>query len=285
MRFGIDIAPFGALAEPRLLVELAVEAEAAGWDGVFLWDHLQGAHGWGVPIADVWVSLAAIAARTERIRLGPLVLALPRRRPWLVARASSALDRLSDGRLILGVGMGFPPDAEFADFGEDGSVEARAGRLDEGLEIISRAWTGQPVTHAGRHWRLDGVTILPPPVQQPRIPVWVATRWPLTTGLARASRWDGIAPMKVDRQEMPVPFQPEELSDLVADVAARRGDRSRDPFDVVVWGETGDDPATDAIRIQALAAAGATWWCEPINGWRGEPAALRARIRQGPPGS
>jgi alkanesulfonate monooxygenase SsuD/methylene tetrahydromethanopterin reductase-like flavin-dependent oxidoreductase (luciferase family) len=283
MRFGIDITPFGELAEPSVLIELAVAAEAAGWDGVFLWDHLQGAPGWNVPIADAWVSLAAIAARTERIRLGPLVLALPRRRPWLVARAAAALDRLSGGRLILGAGMGYPPDAEFTAFDEDGSVSGRAARLDEGLEIVTRLWTGEPVTHAGAHWQLTEVTVLPVPVQQPRIPIWIGARWPGTAGLARAARWDGIAPMKTDAQQMPVPFQPEELAGLVADLRARRGEGASEPFDVVVWGETGADRAADADRVASLAGSGATWWCEPIHGWRGELDTLLGRVRQGPP--
>jgi probable F420-dependent oxidoreductase len=285
MRFALDIAPLGDLADPGTLVELAEAAESAGWDAVFIWDHLQGSAGWSVPIADPWVALSAIAARTRRIRLGPMVLALPRRRPWLVARAAATLDQLSGGRVILGVGLGYPPDAEFAPFGEDASLEGRAARLDEGLELVTRLWSGDPVTFAGNHHRLDEVTLLPRPVQVPRIPIWVATTWPRTAGLSRAARFDGVAPLKVGPDGIPLGFTPDEIRTLLAQLRERGGARGDRPYDVLVYGETDAASPADAARVRALEDAGATWWSEPINGWRGDRDALLARIRQGPVGA
>jgi alkanesulfonate monooxygenase SsuD/methylene tetrahydromethanopterin reductase-like flavin-dependent oxidoreductase (luciferase family) len=287
MRFGIDIAPFGELADPALLARLAAEAEATGWDGVFLWDHLQGEAGWDTPIADIWVALTAVAVATRRVRLGPMVLALPRRRPWLVARAAATLDRLSGGRLILGVGLGFPPEAEFGAFGEDPSLASRASRLDEGLAILAGLWGDERFSFEGSVYRVRDVTLRPTPVQRPRIPIWVATTWPRTSGIPRAARWDGIAPLKLTAEAMPDPFLPDEIEELTAAVAAHRDPAAlgpgAPPYDVVVWGETGADPDADARRIRELEGAGATWWCEPINGWRGSPDALLERIGLGPP--
>jgi alkanesulfonate monooxygenase SsuD/methylene tetrahydromethanopterin reductase-like flavin-dependent oxidoreductase (luciferase family) len=182
--------------------------------------------------------------------------------------------------------MGHPPAAEFAAFGEDPDLHARATRLDEGLRIIDGLWRGEALDFRGRAYRLDGVVLQPRPVQLPRIPLWIATTWPHTSGLARAARYDGVVPLKADAQGMPVAFTPEELVDLAAGIAARR-DVAAAPegraYDVMVYGETGTDAAAEAEQIRSLEAAGATWWAEYINGFRGPPDALLARIRAGAP--
>ena len=144
MRFAINVPNFGTYSDPRTAADLAREAEDAGWDGFFVWDHILGAREWQVPIADPWVLLSAVAMRTERIRLGPMVTPIPRRRPWKLARETVTLDHLSRGRLVLGVGLGFPPDAEFEQFGEDGDPRVRAAKLDEGLAVLTGLWSGQP---------------------------------------------------------------------------------------------------------------------------------------------
>jgi alkanesulfonate monooxygenase SsuD/methylene tetrahydromethanopterin reductase-like flavin-dependent oxidoreductase (luciferase family) len=145
MRFGLHLANFGPVGgDPRLLATLATEAESAGWDGFFLWDHILGDPAWREPMIDPWIGLAAIATATRRLRLGALVTPVPRRRPWHLARETTTLDHLSGGRLVVGVGLGNPPDAEFEHFGEDGDARRRARRLDEGLAILDGLWSGRP---------------------------------------------------------------------------------------------------------------------------------------------
>ncbi|MFW9976289.1 MAG: LLM class flavin-dependent oxidoreductase, partial [Candidatus Thorarchaeota archaeon] len=120
MRYGINIPNFGWFGDIATLVDIAVEAEESGWDGFFLWDHMLvfKQDDMVLNFADPWITLAAIACQTRKIRLGPLVTPLPRRRPWKVAREAVTLDHLSNGRVILGVGIGAPPDVEFGYFGE-----------------------------------------------------------------------------------------------------------------------------------------------------------------------
>lgn len=158
VRYGIHLAIIGEWAEPSLVVEAASAAEAAGWDALLVWDHLS--YAWGVPAADPWVVLAAVAQATERLRLGTAVTPLPRRRPAVVAGAVTALDRLSGGRAIFGAGAGGVP-SEFTAFGEPGKASDRAAMLDEGLDVVTALWSGRPVTHAGRFYRVDGVTLAP----------------------------------------------------------------------------------------------------------------------------
>ena len=169
--------PFGSFGDVHTLVELAVAAEEGGWDGFFLWDHIQ--YEAPVPLCDAWVALSAIAASTSRIRLGPLVTPLPRRRPWKVAREAVTLDHLSHGRLVLGVGLGIDFWNEFRSFGgEAGDDAERARLLDDGIEIITRLWSGEPTSYRGDRLSVEGAQFLPRPLQQPRIPIWSAALWP-----------------------------------------------------------------------------------------------------------
>jgi alkanesulfonate monooxygenase SsuD/methylene tetrahydromethanopterin reductase-like flavin-dependent oxidoreductase (luciferase family) len=244
-RQGIFVAPFEELAEPRLVADLAARAEARGWDGFFLWDHVA----YSEPVravADPWVTLAAVAMATEAVVIGPLVTPLPRRRPHQLARETATLDRLSHGRLVLGVGIGSDSTGEFAPgrFGEEGDARARAVLLDDGLERLRAYWEGE---------------FEPRPVQRPRIPVWVAARWPHRRPLARAARWDGLFPIDLPG--------PEALAELVEEVNALREPGSAERFDVVVTNPAGTDPAP-------WIDAGATW-C--LTGFGPQPTAAEVR--------
>jgi len=225
-RRAIFVAPFGELAEPRRLARLAEAAEAAGWDGFFLWDHI--VYSETREVADPWVAMAAIACATERVRIGPLVTPTPRRRIQKLARETVTLDRLSGGRLVFGVGIGGDRHGEFGPFGDPEDARERARLLDGGLERLVALWGGE---------------FAPPPVQQPRIPVWVAARWPNRRPVRRAARWDGLFPIDLT--------EPEELAELVAEVGDLR-DGAPGPFDVVVTNPAGTGAAP-------WEAAGATW--------------------------
>ena len=163
MKHGVDFPPFEEFADPRFMAELAYEAEQAGWDGVFTWDHVW--LGMSEPFVDPWVALSAIAARTERIRIGAMVTPLSRRRPWQVARTTVSIDHLSNGRLIFGAGLGSPADTEFAAFGEETDNKLRARKLDEGLDVLAGLWSGEPFSYEGEEYRIDDVTFQPTPVQ------------------------------------------------------------------------------------------------------------------------
>lgn len=282
MRAGISVPNFSEYSDPRLVAELAHEAEEAGWDGFFLWDHLLFDNNGRLPIADPWVALAAIATRTRRIRLGPMVTPVPRRRPWKLARETVTLDHLSNGRLILGVGLGWPPGDDFARFGEDGDNQVRAAKLDEGLDILTGLWSGEPFGYQGRHYQIqEGTVFLPRPVQQPRIPIWVAGMWPNKAPFRRAARWDGVFPLSLNvNWDQSIP--PEEVQATLAYTQAQRG--SDAPFDVLVAGETpGDDPIKASAIVRPYVAVGMTWWIENVTPQRGPLEAMRQRIRQGPP--
>ena len=279
MRYGLELAPWGELADPRALAALAREAEAAGWDGFFVWDAMLHDPD-NLPKADPWVALAAVAISTERLRLGPMVSAPPRRRPWKLAREAVTLHRLSNGRLILGVGLGDPSDEEFAWFGEVGrDHKTRARMLDEALAIIAGLWSGQPFAFDGEFYTLHEMTFLPTPVQSPRIPIWVGGWWPNKPPMRRAARWDGVHPGRLD-----APLTPEDVRDLVAYIKEHR--TSDAPFDVAVGGVTpGDRTGAAAEMPRRFAEAGATWWLE-LGGGAGDAfptERVRERVRQGPP--
>lgn len=247
MQFGLSFPNFGAFAEPGLLADLAVRAEGAGWDGFFVWDHVVVAD--GVPVADPWICLGAIARTTARIRLGPMVAALPRHRPWIVARQSVSLDRLSGGRMILGVGLGSPPAEEFGTFHDPTDVRIRAAMLDEGLDIIEGVWSNRPFGYEGSHYRLEETTFSPPSLQQPRIPIWVAGMVPNRRPFRRAARYDGVFPMRSDMAAM----TPAEVRTVKAYVDEHRS--TSGPYDyVLAGGPLGND------EYHELAAAGLTWY-------------------------
>jgi alkanesulfonate monooxygenase SsuD/methylene tetrahydromethanopterin reductase-like flavin-dependent oxidoreductase (luciferase family) len=283
MRYCVNVPIFGEYADVRLLAEMAREAEIAGWDGFFVWDHIQ----WSgeadgeprQPAIDPWVAITAIALNTNHIKIGPMVTPVARRRPWKLARETVTLDHLSNGRLVLGVGLGAPPGLEFTDFGEDGDAKVRAEKLDEGLDILVGLWSGEPFSYTGKHYTLTNVQMLPEPMQHPRIPIWVAGIWPhYQAPFRRAARWDGVHPIIEGVEQSKIPGTVRALS---AYVAAHR--HSNEPFDVIVGGETQGDGKDDTDIVRAYAAAGVTWWMEGISHWRGPLATMRERIRRGPP--
>jgi alkanesulfonate monooxygenase SsuD/methylene tetrahydromethanopterin reductase-like flavin-dependent oxidoreductase (luciferase family) len=262
---------------PLDFVELAQEVEQAGWDGVFTWDGISVGDGVGF---DPWALLAAAAVKTSRVTLGAILFPLARRRPWKVARETVTIDHLSHGRLVLPVGLGAVDDAGFSRVHpETTDRRERAELLDEHLAILDAAWSGNPVTFVGKHYRVDDVTFLPTPVQQPRIPVWAVGAWPSEKSLARAARWDGIMLALRDSPNAPTPDQAREI---IAWINAHRD--APTPFDVVLEGVTpGDDREAATAQLAPYAEAGVTWWIEsPWDGPR-DVESLRARIRQGPP--
>jgi alkanesulfonate monooxygenase SsuD/methylene tetrahydromethanopterin reductase-like flavin-dependent oxidoreductase (luciferase family) len=272
----VGLPNVGEFGDPQLLMDLGVAAEQSGWDGVFVWDHVL-YHDPGWPVANPTVALAAIAARTSRARLGVLMTALPRRRVQVVARETASLDRLSDGRLIFGAGLG-SMDAEYTAFGEAAALRVRAEKLDESLQVLDALWSGGPVRFAGRHVRVDGIRMLPTPVQRPRIPIWCAGRWPATAGFRRAARWDGVMPTHAGYGKGTT-MPPDALGTIIATISDQRGGLSG--FDVAVEGRT--TPAEAAGVVAAYAEAGLTWWVEAMGWWRGGIAEARSRIAAGPP--
>jgi alkanesulfonate monooxygenase SsuD/methylene tetrahydromethanopterin reductase-like flavin-dependent oxidoreductase (luciferase family) len=269
-------------ADPRVLLDLAAEAEEAGWDGAFLWDHIAREEDRSVPATDPWIAAAAMAVRTQRLRLGIMVTPLARRRPWKVAREAVALDMLSGGRFTLGVGLGGGAQAEFAAFGESPDPRVRAELLDEGLAILDGLWSGEPFTFEGTHYSVTGAQFTPRSAQEPRVPVWVAGRWPKRRPFRRAARWDGLFPVfeGVGAGEMATPAQ---LAEAVAYTLGEREDADR-AFDVAMeCVSAGEDPAADAALAATYADAGLTWWVEALGWFRGTLEAMRERIRRGPP--
>ena len=264
MQVAVSMPNFGVGLDAARVGDLAAAAEAAGWDGFFLWDHTLAWEPGPVDLVDPWIALTVAATRTTRIRLGTSVTPVPRRRPGDLARQVSTLDRLSGGRVTLGVGTGaFPFEWEYS--GEEPDHRVRGDMLDEALDVMTRLWSGGPVRHEGTHYRFAGpdgwaARHHPPTVQSPRVPVWVATTWPQGgRPLRRAARWDGVVPMRLDGA-----WEPADTAGITAAVTARRG--TMDGFDVVVPGET-TGPA-DAATAAEHAAAGATWWMEAVHPWR-----------------
>jgi alkanesulfonate monooxygenase SsuD/methylene tetrahydromethanopterin reductase-like flavin-dependent oxidoreductase (luciferase family) len=289
MQFGIYVPNFGAYGDPHNLLTLAAEAETAGWDGFFLWDHLLIFSRAAVPFVDAWVALAAIATRTERMRLGPMITPVARRRPWKLARELVSLDHLSRGRAVLGVGLGNPADVEFQYFGEDPADRVRARKLDEALGIVDGLQRGESFQHDGEYFHLEAMTFLPRPVQTPRVPVWVAGNWPNKLPMRRAARWDGVFPLKqpssVSVGSMAFSdmwLAPTDLREIVAFVRQHRTTEGH--FDVVASGATPvNEPAHAREVVAAFQEVGATWWLEWLDEQRGTFAKMREHIQQGPP--
>ena len=215
---------------------------------------------------------------TERIRIGPMVTPLPRRRPWIVARQPAALDHLSGGRFVLGVGLGAPPEVELAPFGETVDLRERAAMLDEALAVVTGLWSGEPVSFAGRHYQLDDVTFRPTPVQRPRIPIWVAGFWPNRAPFRRAARWDGAVPEKEDG------ISPDDIRRIRALLDEERPAEAG-TMEIVVGLESEGPPAQRVATVRGFAEAGATWWSERITPRRGSLDRMLALIADGPPRS
>lgn len=266
MHSALFVPLFDELADPVLVARLAAEAEEAGWDGFFVWDHIA----YRAPVeavANPWVTLAAVACATERIRLGPMITPLPRRRPLSVAREVATLDRLAQGRVTFGVGIAGDASRELSATGEELDARIRGEMLDEGLQVLAAAWSGTQVRHRGRHYVVDGLTILPTPVQRPGPPVWVGMRQGSHAPLRRAARHDGVFPVGVDSAD--------ELAEIVSAVDDLRSAESG-PFDVAVGGPPGTDPAP-------FRSVGATWWMVSFPYDTTTAGGVRGVLRDGPP--
>jgi alkanesulfonate monooxygenase SsuD/methylene tetrahydromethanopterin reductase-like flavin-dependent oxidoreductase (luciferase family) len=196
LRYGLYLPAFGPFGDPAVLVDLAVRAEASGWDGVFLWDHLVSG---ALPIADPWTTLGAIAQATGDLRFGPMVTPLPRRRPWVVARHASTLSRLSGGRLILGTGLGSDEFGDLSRFGEPTGLPTLSARYDEGLEVVRGVWSGRPFRHDGQNYHVTLGEGVPDPHP---IPVWVASTAGHPRVIRRAATCDGIFPIRGNRTQL-----------------------------------------------------------------------------------
>jgi alkanesulfonate monooxygenase SsuD/methylene tetrahydromethanopterin reductase-like flavin-dependent oxidoreductase (luciferase family) len=258
-RRGLFVAPFDALADARVVGDLAATAEEVGWDGFFVWDHLQ--YGERVSaIADVWTCCAAVAMRTERLLFGPMVTPLARRRPQVLARQAASLAVLSRGRFVLGLGLGDDWVGEFSAFGDEPDPRVRGRMLDEGIEILTDLLSGRPVEHDGAHYVVRKAQYRPAPA----VPIWLAGRFGNRAPLHRAARHDGFFVIGLDR--------PEDLDEVTADLA----DHSLAPgFDVVIDLQPQQDPAPWLDR-------GASWVLTRIGPFDLDLAEVRRIVEAGP---
>ena len=269
----------------RVIGELAREAEQAGWDGVFIPDavaiEVPGAA--AIPWFDPWVVLAALAMQTDKIRIGTFITPVSRRRPWKLAAETVTIDHLSGGRLTLAVGLGAAEhDGGFYKVGEAMELKVRAKLMDEGLAILSGLWKGKPFTFEGAHYKIDKMTMLPRPVQSPRIPIWVVGVWPKEKSMMRTLEWDGIIPQKYKATpaDSPKPADIEAVARFVSDHRSRKS-----PFDIIAGGMTLSRPRKRAVEtVRSFHDAGATWWMESL--WMTSPEQKDktiSRIKKGPP--
>jgi probable F420-dependent oxidoreductase len=272
MHYGIEIVTLGDYADPRPVVRLAQAAEAAGWEGLFIWDHL--AFAWNVPSGDPWIILAAVAQATNRLKIGTAITPIPRRRPHILANTLATLDLLSGGRVILGVGLGGVPQ-EFSAFGESDDAKHRATLLDEGLMVLNRLFSGEAVTHHGQSYTINNVTLAPLPIQRPRIPIWVGGE--SRPALRRAAQWDGWIVGGVNQAGQMI-TTPQQLGEKLTYIHQHRSESA--VFDVALTGYTRPG---DTHIPQEFTAVGVTWWLESLHGSRGSFDELLARVTAGPP--
>lgn len=263
MKYGF-VLPSG---DARTAADTAALAEQSGWDGFFVWEPV-----WGV---DAWVCLTAAAMRTTRIRLGTMLTPVSRMRPWKLASETATLDNLSGGRVILSVGLG-APESGFAEFGEVTDRRERAELLDEGLDILTGLWTGQPFAYAGGHYTVRPTSfMLPaPPAQRPRIPIWVVGAWGYRKSMRRALRYDGLIPHAAD-------LTPGVVAAMRAEADAVRGPDAGG-YDIVLEDETPPDRAAAGEKVRPFAEAGATWWLDSLWGL-GDHERVLERVEAGPP--
>ncbi|MEZ4725908.1 MAG: LLM class flavin-dependent oxidoreductase [Caldilineaceae bacterium] len=280
MQFGLSLPIHRQFADPQLHVTLAVDAEQAGWDGYFVWDHIAWKRGaTHVPVTDPWIVLAAIAATTERMALGPLVTPLARRRPWKVARETVALDHLSKGRVILGVGLGAVAKTEFRALGEEGDDKIRGRQLDEALAVITGLWRGEPFRYEGEFYQITEAHFLPTPVQTPHIPIWVAGSWRgahKRKPFRRAARYEGTFPFIPHREATPADF-----AEIIAYISRHR--TSDQPIEVVCRRALSDEGIGTVAEIQPFAAVGVTWWMVSAPPGKLDLSEVRRLIQRGPP--
>jgi alkanesulfonate monooxygenase SsuD/methylene tetrahydromethanopterin reductase-like flavin-dependent oxidoreductase (luciferase family) len=277
MQFAMYVPNFDTFGSVQTLVKLARAAEATGWDGFFLWDHLlPDADSRLGPVADPWIALTAITGATSRLRIGAMITPFPRRRPWKLARETVTLDHYSAGRLIVGAGIGGDWWREYSAVGEARDDRTRAAMLDEGLDVLTGLWTATPFTYKGTHYTIEDAHFLPAPHQTPRIPIWIAGVWPGTRPFRRAARWDGIIP--TGRFGTP---SPDDIRQMCAYIASHR--TATTPFEVAFQGRANDVAVAErSTYVTEYANAGVTWWLEQV--WPDVALAeVQSIIDQGPP--
>ncbi len=284
MKYGIHIPNFGAFGTADIMAKLAKDAEDAGWDGFFIWDHV--ARPIIYNLVDPWIALTAVAMATEKIKFGTMVTPLPRRRPQVLARETASLDVLSGGRLILGIGLGSGRPQEWDTFGEEVSMKVRAGMTDEALDILDGLWSGEPFSYEGKHYIVKESQFLPKPVSSPRIPVWVAGYYPHKAPMRRAAKWDGMFILFGDDVDRIAG-----LGETGQIIASHR--ESDAPFDMIYLDESSYTTPLEEVKSIAGEAekAGATWWLANIDprrynfDWEDEWDfdLMRQTIVEGPP--
>ncbi len=276
MRFGTYFSGVGEFSNAALLADLSCEAEENGWDGAFIWDHIVKP----CTAVDPWVTLAAMSMKTKHIKLGPIVTPIARRRPWKLARETATLDNLSNGRLVLGVGLGYS-DVEFDTFGEDSNPKDRVEKVDEGLSVITGLWSGKTFNYHGKHFHINDAQFLPQPVQIPRIPIWICGGWPNSRApFRRAAQWDGAIAICTENRAI----SPDEIIEIRNYIARHRN--SKNEFDIVVilWSE-GTHTQEEQNEVGLYEKAGVTWWLEDLSIERFQTIDdVRIRLHKGPPG-
>lgn len=284
MKHALHAPNFGTFGGIKQLVAFAKEADEHGWDGFFLWDHLRTIDLPATdPFVDPWIAMTAMASVSKTLKLGALVTPLSRRRPWKVARESVTLDHFSDGRLVLGAGIGGDFYREFSGFGEEVGNRLHADKLDEALQMLVELWSGEETSFQGEHYHLSQIQFHPTPVQQPRIPIWLAGVWPGTKPFQRAAKWDGIFPIYRGKGEFP----PDEVAKMLSYIREFR--TSDAPFDTVIVTRSHKPGAVDPVptdeylsRLAELESVGVTWSLQSLD-MKSDIDDVLAVIRQGPP--
>ena len=269
MHYGIEVVPFGEFGNPKVVLQFARAAEEAGWEGIWVWDHILFPYG----VGDPWVILSAVAASTEKLKIVTGVSPLPRYHIYVLARLLTSLDILSTGRVIFGTGLGI--NYEFAHVGEPHDSKIRAAMLDEGLELLTNLWSGNSVTHEGTHYTARNVTVVPKP-SQAHIPIWIGGE--SKAALRRAARWDGWIIGTIN-EKCEIIRPPKNLAEEIAYIEEFR--KCNKPFDVAIDGVSTPNER-DRDLILRYEEAGATWWFESIFGLRGSKEEMLNRILEGP---
>lgn len=278
MNFGLSLPNRGPFGDIHLILDLAILAEEAGWDGFFIWDHIAS----GVsPHIDPWITMAAVACHTKKMILGIHVTPISRRRPWKVAREIVTLDHLSSGRMVLGAGLGDFREKEFEAFGEIADPRTKAEMLDEGLEIIAGLQSGEHFSYSGKHYSIDQTIFNPTPLQKPHIPVWIAGQWPNKPPFRRAARWDGVVPIAKGRKLEDF-LTPGEMQAMMEYIGKYRLEDSH--FDVCLCGVTeGKNLSKDRSIVESYKEIGVTWWIDFLYTGRGSVKENQERVQSGPP--
>ena len=280
-KYGLNITNFGTYSDIEILMDLSRDAENAGWDGIFLWDHmifstrLKNNNQINIPFVDPWIALAAISTITKSVKIGTYITPLPRRRPWKLSREIVSLDHLSKGRFILGIGLG-SPDFEYEGFGEEKNIIIRAKKCDEGLKIIRGLCSGIPFKFNGTYYNIKEVIFKPEPYDG-MIPIWIGGRWPNKKPFERASKYDGVCPISATNKVL-TPFDIEEIVNYITKLK-----KNTKNFDIVLAGETSQDKNEAKQFLSPYIDSGMTWWLETIHDWRGSLEEMKKVILRGPP--